>query len=453
MLRKIALLVLGLALVACAGVFYRRSHGAVVPGLAAEPLEAVIDQPLASGDSLVFADFAYYRCRLLWGNKRKGCYEEVFLLATERGKVHLAMTALSVLDRRDPDLKRSGHDYTHVVGINAWTPGKNVSLIYEQCTALYQSGCYHGVVQAYLAAQGTDSTVVSSLCDQIAVSRTVAWLRFQCVHGLGHGLVQTQSMHLPKALRGCDWLGSVWDRESCYGGAFMEFILAGRGQSHHPHTRKWASTSGDSAAQGEHGSHGGRDEHAGHEMTQLENTAADSFKTRNKGDPLYPCTALHERYLQSCYGMQAGIIIESTGADFAKIAAACDLAPEHLRGSCYQGIGTYVSGFMVRNPAKADVACSLGHPKWRAWCYVGVVKNFIDVTSRAQDGLDFCQRITDRPTAVACYVGIGEEMGVLVPNLEAREKECAKAGPSFAPACRYGAALGAPRPTELPPAI
>jgi hypothetical protein len=255
-------------------------------------------------------------------------------------------------------------------------------------------------------------------------------------------------MHLPKALRGCDWLGTVWDRESCYGGAFMEFILAGRGQSHHPHMRKWAKSSDD---HGGHGDHGGG-EHAEHQMAaQPANTAADSFKTRDRKDPLFPCSVLHERYLQSCYGMQAGIIIETTGADFGKIAAACDLAPEHSRGSCYQGIGTYVSGFTVRDPVKAAHACSLGNPKWRSWCYVGVVKNFIDVTSRADDGLDFCQRLTDRPTAVHCFVGVGEEMGVLIPNLDLREKECAKAG-RYTPACRYGAALGAPRPPELPPA-
>jgi hypothetical protein len=444
--RRIGLIVVGLALMVGGGIFYRHARGALVPGLAAQPLARVIEQPLASGDSLVFANFAYDRCRLLWGDKRKGCYEEILLLATERGKVHLAMTGLTILDRKDPNLKRSGHDYAHVVGINAWEPGKDVSAIYEQCTELYQSGCYHGVVQAYLAAKGTDSAVVSKLCDEIAVSRTVAWLRFQCVHGLGHGLVQTQSLHLPKALRGCDWLGSAWDRESCYGGAFMEFILAGRGQSHHPHTRKWAPPADSGASHGEHA------DHADHAMAPSENTAADTFKIRNRADPLYPCTALHERYLQSCYGMQAGIIIETTGGHFGRIAAACDLAPQHLRASCYQGIGTYVSGFTVQDPAKADQACSLGNPRWRAWCYVGVVKNFIDVTSRAQDGLDFCQRIGDRPIAVACYVGVGEEMGVLVPNLDAREKECAKAGPSFAPACRYGAALGAPRPVELPPA-
>jgi hypothetical protein len=312
--------------------------------------------------------------------------------------------------------------------------------------------------------------VVASLCEQIAVAHTVAWLRFQCVHGLGHGLVQTNAMNLPRALGGCDWLGTGWDRESCYGGAFMEFIVGGRGQSHHPHSRRWPRGGADQAAApaGEHAGHGGdsaaatpaggteagepadhgeHGEHAGHEMA-----AEAPFKVRDKSDPLYPCSVLAARYLQSCYGMQAGIIIEITGPDFGKIAAACDAAPVGLRASCYQGIGTYVSGFTVRDPAKADHLCSLGSARYRAWCYVGVVKNFIDVTAKSDDGIAFCGRITDRKIALACYVGVGEELGVLVPRLDDREKECAKAGPANLEACRYGAALGGRRPAELDPA-
>jgi hypothetical protein len=459
MLRKVAFLLLGLMLLACAGVLYSRSQGAVVPGLGAAPVATAIEAPLAANDSTVLADFAYDRCRLLLRDAKKSCYEEVLLAATERGRIRLAMTALQVLDRKDPSIRRAGHDFTHVVGINAWGPGKDVSAVYEQCTELYQSGCYHGVVQSYLDAKGSDSTVVASLCEEIAVAHTVAWLRFQCVHGLGHGLVQTNAMNLPRALGGCDWLGTGWDRESCYGGAFMEFIVGGRGQSHHPHSRRWprgaASDSGAApAGGGEHAGHGGdsvsaaKGEHDGHEMAPAE----PGFKVRDKSDPLYPCSILADRYLQSCYGMQAGIIIETTGPDFGKIAAACDAAPVRLRPSCYQGIGTYVSGFVVRDPAKADRLCSLGSSRYRAWCYVGVVKNFIDVTAKADDGIAFCGRLDDRKIAIACYVGVGEELGVLVPGLDAREKECAKAGPANLDACRYGAALGGRRPVELDPA-
>jgi hypothetical protein len=438
MLRKIGLTVLTLALLACAGVFYTRSRGTIVPGLSPRPLAEVLEEPLATGDSLAIADFARSRCRLLGGTQQRACYEEILLALVERGQVRLAMTGLSVLDREDRSIAARGHDYAHVVGINAWVPGREVGAVYDSCTELFQSGCYHGVIQAYLDATGTDSGTVASLCDQIPSTRTNHWLRFQCVHGLGHGLVQARALHLPRALSGCDWLGSGWDRESCYGGAFMEFILAGRGQEHHPHSRADSATT----SPGAHGDHA--------EPEAVAAPPSDTFAIRDRTDPLYPCSAIGERYQSSCYGMQAGIIIEITGADFGKIAAACDRAPIALRPACYQGIGTYISGFTVRDAQRSIALCLMGSVEYRPWCFNGVVKNFIDVTSNPDDGFAFCRLVGDHSIAVTCHVAVGEEMSMLRPRAADREQECAKADPRYREACRFGAGLSPARPVELP---
>jgi hypothetical protein len=147
--------------------------------------------------------------------------------------------------------------------------------------------------------------------------------------------------------------------------------------------------------------------------------------------------------------MQAGIIIELTGPDYGKIAKACDEAPVAMQPSCYQGIGTYVSGVTVRNPQKSIDLCAKGDTKLQAWCYVGVVKNFIDVTAKADDGFDFCQRLTDRNYLIACYNAVGEEMAVLIRAPADREQQCGRAPKDYVEACRYGATLPAQRPKEL----
>ena len=436
MLRKLLAAIGLVALVFTGWAFYQRQLGAILPGLGGRPIEAVIEAPLATGDSTAYASFAIARCRFLLGQRRKACYEELLLATVERNRVRLAMDGLSIISRQDPETQKYGHDLTHVVGINAWTPDEAVGPVYDSCTGLFQSGCYHGVVQAYLDAQGTDSATVYGLCNQIGSATTNAWLRFQCVHGIGHGLVNNMAMHLPKALAGCDWLVREWDATSCYGGAFMEFIVAARGQSHHPH--KKAATAG------------GEPEHDDHDMSAM---AADSFPARNRNDPLYPCSVLAPKYQSACYGMQAGIIIEIVGPDFGKIAKACDQAPLGMRPACYQGVGTYVSGYVVRNQAKAIAQCEKGSPEYQAWCFVGVVKNLIDVTALPDDGLTFCARLTDRAMAVACYHAIGEQMGILFPNVERREAQCAKAPADYVPACRYGAVLIGERPPELTPFV
>jgi hypothetical protein len=434
MLRKIGwTLLIVVAAIIGAGAYFRL-QGAALPGLPMPQVPGRLAGVIASGDSVETADLAAQRCGLLLGKSRRHCYEDFLLDLVRQDKVRLAMGALALLGQRDPQIRRYGHDYSHVIGINAWTPEKDIGTVYLQCNELFQSGCYHGVIQAFFAVHGTDSASVASLCRDTPGIRDNGWLRFQCVHGIGHGLVQTYTMNLPHALVGCDMLGNAWDSESCYGGAFMEFIVGGRGQSHHPHVVATVNA-----------------------MTGMEHDhsamAADTFppfKVRNPADLLYPCSVLGERYQRACYQMQAGLIAEVTGLDFAKVASVCDTAPERWRRWCYQGIGTYVSGVTARDPVKSIRMCSLGSPRYRPFCFVGLVKNFVDVTARTDDGLDFCRRLSAVDIATSCYVAVGEEVSVLYPAMEKRMTACAKAETQYVDACRFGAGLPAPRPKDLP---
>jgi hypothetical protein len=440
MLRKmfLAALVVGAA-IAGAGIAFRL-QGSALPGLTTPPLpERLARSP--SPDSAAVADFALRRCRLLWTRDQRKCYEEILLDLVEHDQVRLALGALTLLGERDDYIRRFGHDFAHVIGINAWKPGKDIGKVYAQCNELFQSGCYHGVIQAVFAYQGTDSASVASLCGGTPEINASAWLRFQCVHGIGHGLVQTYAMNLPRALHGCDMLGNAWDAQSCYGGAFMEFIVGGRGQSHHVHRPAAAKPA--------------PEEHR-HSMDGMGPPAgADSawppFKVRNPSDLQYPCSALGERYQQACYQMQAGLVAEVTGLDFARIAGACDQAPERWRRWCYQGIGTYVSGVTVRVPERGIAECSRGDVRYRPWCFVGLVKNYVDVTAKLDDGLDLCRRVGGSPDiASACYVALGEEAAVLYPSMERRRAECARAPAEYAGACQYGAGLTLEKPAAYP---
>jgi hypothetical protein len=220
----------------------------------------------------------------------------------------------------------------------------------------------------------------------------------------------------------------------------MEFIVGGRGQSHHPHTPPPAA---DSAG------HGG----GGHDHAAMLRAAADTwpaFKVRDRSDLLYPCSVLGERYQRACYQMQAGLIAEVTGLDFARVAAVCGTAPERWRRWCYQGIGTYVSGVTARDPVEGVRLCLLGAPRYRPFCIVGLVKNFVDVTANTDDGIALCKRLGPADLALSCYHAVGEEAGVLYPAMERRADACAKSDPRYLAACRYGAGLSVQRPEGLP---
>ncbi|NOT08370.1 MAG: hypothetical protein HOP28_09215 [Gemmatimonadales bacterium] len=434
MIRKI-LLTLGVLVLGAVGVtgwFYAK--GAALPG---QGLPPVPDQLIAAGDSAKLAEFTEARCRLLMGKKKQSCIEDVLLTLVRQDRVRLAMATLALLGERSDAIRHIGHDYSHVIGINAWEPGKDVGKSYMQCTELFQSGCYHGVIQSFFAYKGTDSASVVSVCRDTPEISASAYLRFQCVHGIGHGLVQTYSMKLPRALAGCDMLGNSWDSESCYGGAFMEFIVGGRGQSHH------VTVKTDSGAAEEM-------DHSKMDHGAMAQDTFPSFKVREPSDLHYPCSVLGKQYQHSCYQMQAGLIVERTGLDFAKVAKVCDTAPEKMRSVCYQGMGTYISGVTTRDPVKSLQHCSLGASRYQPWCFVGAVKNFIDVTATAEDGLEFCGMVAAEDAATSCYNAIGEEAAFLYQSMDRRAVVCAKALPKYVEACRFGAGLSPIRPAALP---
>ena len=61
-----------------------------------------------------------------------------------------AMDMLLVLGAFDEEVQREGHVYAHAIGINAFQSDPDVAKTFARCTELFQSGCYHGVIQAYL---------------------------------------------------------------------------------------------------------------------------------------------------------------------------------------------------------------------------------------------------------------------------------------------------------------
>lgn len=398
-----------------------------------EALAARMQSLAAAGDSLGLADLALQQCEPVQGTERQRCYETFFVALSDSGRVRLALGTLAGLARADHQVEGDGHLYTHLIGIKAWRPGRDVGATFASCTGLFQSGCYHGVIQAYLTAGGdVDSSRVASLCDAIEGPSGDKWHRFQCVHGVGHGLEMIWNWDLPRALAGCDWLPTAWDREGCYGGAFMENAVASIPGGHHAVAEVIAEA---------HQDHGTR------ESPDL----SPAFRMRDSADALYPCSVVGDRYQSSCYMLQGGIILQRVGMDFARAAAECDRAPARVRHNCYLSLGTSASGITVRNARQAIGYCSHGDPGYQPWCFVGVVKNFIDVTARPEDGLAFCTLVPEGRNRRQCWVAVGEQLRVLHATDESsRALGCARAPAEGREACRFGAGLLAVPPPGLP---
>ena len=87
------------------------------------------------------------------------------------------------------------------------------------------SGYYHGVVERSFVGSSRAELPERSreICRDPDIRKT-SFLAYQCVHGLGHGLMIHTSYDLPGSLKVCDSLETPWDSDSCEAGVFMENI-------------------------------------------------------------------------------------------------------------------------------------------------------------------------------------------------------------------------------------
>ena len=407
----------------------------------------------ATPDSI--AQWAISGCRWALANEI-GCYERALLTVLRQVGVEKAMAALDRIAARDGDASREGHVLAHGIGIAAYTTPATVSQTFARCSPAWQSGCYHGVIQAYFADGRTGGVTGESLNALCSGYRTAdkAWIQFHCAHGIGHGLMAVRQHHLLKALEGCDLLEPLAERESCYGGAFMENVV----NATRPHHVSTTRTGGD-----EHAGHPGAPAPApapapagsavadGHDHDHFVEEAASAeppFKALDRSEPLYPCTIVAERHRFACYLMQTSPILYNNGGDFAAAARQCERAPASMVPVCFMSLGRDAAAYSGRDDRKGVRLCSQAPEARVPACIIGLAKNRVDVTADAADGFTFCRVVPAGAAKTACYQAVGAQVSVLVAAPAARERACACAERGFVAACRTGAGL----PPEPQPA-
>jgi hypothetical protein len=393
------------------------------------------------------ADWVLAGCR---GEDKGQCVEKALVSVIEPAGVDKAMAALLLITARDPDIDRDGHVYAHGIGIAAYKGPETVSQTFALCTTDFQSGCYHGVIQAYFADDragggGVTAEKLNTLCTDYRTPER-RWLDFQCSHGMGHGLMAVNAHNLLTALDACDLLTETFEKQGCWGGAFMENII----NVTHPHHT--ATTQQADGGHGEHGgaqaaAEGGHAEHGGAAPHAHGEAAAEPFKALDEAEPLYPCTVVREHHRRQCYLMQTSAILWRNGGDFAAASEQCLRAPEDMRQTCFQSLGRDANSWARGSQEQAIAYCGQAPADVQAYCIVGVVKNIVDVTAKASDGLGFCKEVPDA-SKPACYRAVGQQIGILHAASPRRERECAAAERGYVTECRFGAGLGLLRSDE-----
>lgn len=293
------------------------------------------------------------------------CLEQAFgNLAYEDGpKPTLKIFASKM--QTDKRVEADCHRIAHTIGSATLSREHgNVGKAFAQGDSICWSGFYHGILEhALLGVTGKDSLAKAArkLCSGEDVRET-AYIAYQCVHGLGHGLMIQTGLNLPLSLATCDRLQTKWDQISCTSGVFMENFTTSYG--------------------------------------------VESPWTKKK-DPLYPCNWVKERYKLYCYLMVTSRILALNGYDFIETAKTCRKSEAGWVSVCYRSFGRDASGMTRQDPQRVVEICALAK-EYINDCYAGAAKDF---TSNYANGIragDLCRKAPDYTVRDACFRGVGE---------------------------------------------
>ena len=289
------------------------------------------------------------------------------------------------------------HRIVHTIGSAALERyDGNVAKAFSEGDSTCWSGYYHGILEkAFLGAASTKELAARArqVCDDAGIRKTT-WLAYQCVHGLGHGLMIDTGYNMPLSLRICDRLATAWDQTSCTGGVFMENINSSYG-----------------------------------------------FKSPwlRKRDLVYPCNTVKERHKLYCYLMVTSRILQANGYDWRAAARICAHVERGWVATCFQSFGRDASGFTRQNPIEIVRLCGIAG-KGENDCLYGAAR---DLTANDADGKRAAQLCNLSPGVIQarCFSGIGSILGGFSASEADHRAACSTLTQNFLKACLRGAGV------------
>jgi len=307
-----------------------------------------------------------------------------------------AKAALDLFDEKfsEQPIEADCHRIAHTIGaasLEYYNGSVAKALAHGRSTCW--SGYYHGVVErSFVGARRSELPKRSrEICRDPDIRKT-SFLAYQCVHGLGHGLMIHTGYDLPASLRVCDQLETGWDSDSCEAGVFMENVSSSYGVK-----SRWL-----------------RD-----------------------NDLIYPCDVVAQKYKLYCYLMVTSRILAANGYDWKKTAETCRKSDRGWVATCFQSLGRDASGNSRQDAPKILDVCGLAGGMARE-CIYGAARDVTsnDASPRRAKGL--CELAAVNVRAY-CFEGIGTILGGMHADRAGRRAACKAVTTRYFQACARGA--------------
>jgi hypothetical protein len=332
---------------------------------------------------------------------RRRCLEQAFGNIAYRTSGKRALAMVAERQTTDADVDGGCHRIVHAVGaaVLAREDGDAGKALVDGDSTCW-SGFYHGLLERALApARSADElgTLITTLCDPSQQNWTT-FTHYQCLHGIGHGLMLRTGNALEASLELCTRLPDPWSRHSCDGGVFMESFSP---------------------------------------SLDLKPPPFDASQ------PLAPCPTVAEQHKLYCYLQVADNLVRASSYAWNEVAAACDTERNvRWRAICFQGYGRQASGNNYGRPKAVAELCAVAGAGGEPECVYGAARDIASNAASGEPAVDFC-RILGAGIQARCFEGVGTILATLETDTGVVRGQCDRLGGAHRAACLRGAGLSA----------
>lgn len=259
------------------------------------------------------------------------CYEAYLTHLLQQSGAEKAVSQLGVFEKESPIVKTYCHAIAHNLGHEGYKYYGNAKEALSQGSMDCFAGYFHGVLEIALPEAADYQQAIVDACTGTG-GQDGEFRFYQCVHGLGHGVTAYRQYDVEKALSDCDLLASPWQKESCWGGVFMENIDG-----------KFAHAMG------------------------LEQQG----RLTDDGSDFWPCLSVGEGYRPACLRMITARILPKHGRDWDYTKKACaGLSNDSYRRSCFESYGRDAAGeSLSAGLDRVNTLCDAAPADMRDTCY------------------------------------------------------------------------------------
>lgn len=326
------------------------------------------------------------------GKEFRTCVEDKLVATLQRDGAEKALARLAELDSANPVIHADCHPITHTLGHEGYKKYGTIPEALAHGDMVCFAGYFHGVLEVGIPDVKNLEGELARFCDAFPVS-TKGFQRYQCVHGLGHGLTTSYAYDIFEPLRLCDLLSTRWDQTSCGGGVFMENANPGQSDSP-PHV--------------------------------------------HKDDPVYPCRNVSKKHEGMCLSMTSAIVIRG-GGDIGDAFRECQtFEGSDERVACYRGVGRAITGWTSYNAKESISLCLAGPKEATEECLNALARGFVTNFAKPSAATPICSAV---PSAYqkSCFRALGGLVSSLSNDPSDWRRECERAAPGFAEDCYQAA--------------